>query len=454
MVYPIEVDSSRLRSLMGRLLAVAEFSRLRMLGAAISILLLLGVVGSALTAPAAVADIEAHGSTRPGIPSHKSLPKGHSLSENLMLPRDELQNSFGLDGTLASLENPGTPNGCTTAITFAFTCSHSYQISSWPSSTAYPFWVRIQVYESPEAAERELGFVQEYRPKQDGVVGVPRKDKASMSVVYRHPWNSESAFAIQREGRYLVQSACAATTGRDSLGRLQECVESVNAAQMGRLNSTLGPALSVPARPEQFQITSDGRRLKMTWLPPVDDGGDGISSYLVESLDGRVVCEVRASRGTPLECEASVSASDSDRLFVVYARNSVGRSAPSVPASVRVAEKTLGAPKQVRARATGSGARVTWKRVAGDHRPRLRYQVVATPSGKSCTTTRLTCVIRDLVPGREYSFQVRAISGNVRGSSTASRPLRVPVPDLPPRRPSPVPSPAPVEPPKPAIPFE
>ncbi len=78
------------------------------------------------------------------------------------------------------------------------------------------------------------------------------------------------------------------------------------------------------------------------------------------------------------------------------------------------------APLAVHASAANAGARVTWTKPVNNGGSTItKYVVTAVPSGRSCSTTKLTCTVTGLKNGTSYSFSVVAF--NKFGAGVRSR---------------------------------
>jgi hypothetical protein len=91
-----------------------------------------------------------------------------------------------------------------------------------------------------------------------------------------------------------------------------------------------------------------------------------------------------------------------------------------------------GAPASVTAIAGHASAAVSWSAPAdpGSY-PVSTYQVTATPGGRACLTSTLTCEIGGLTNGTAYTFTVRALNG--AGWGTPSDPSNSVTPQAPPK---------------------
>jgi chitodextrinase len=96
--------------------------------------------------------------------------------------------------------------------------------------------------------------------------------------------------------------------------------------------------------------------------------------------------------------------------FEVRARNAAGWG-PWTAKSATVTPRTVPRPpRDVRGTPRDRAARVTWIAPSSNSgAPITRYQVKASPSGRTCATTGArACTVTRLVNGTRYRFEVRA----------------------------------------------
>jgi hypothetical protein len=349
------------------------------------------------------------------------------------------------------LSNPSIPNGCRQSMTSGtkneyVRCFLNLVARPFtPNFPAYPYSLDVEAYAAPSDAKGHETAIRGYRPRQDGVVGILRDEPTKFAVGYTHSWGTDTVFAMERHGRYLVQSNCTATKGVSSFGTLLSCAEGVNAAQIEQL-LRVAPAFGPPAAPIGFDASITGSRATITWLPPLDDGGLPITGYEVSRADGSIACSVTPSPNGFMGCEVPGLKPGAPHEFRVRATNQQGSGPQSTPATVIAARLQPAAPTNVRARALRDAATITWKPVRNPQTlGKVTYEVTASPGGKTCRTTKPTCTIRDLDAGRSYAFRVIARQGGVSSKPVTSKSVRLPLPP-PPAAPPPTPAP---EPPKP-----
>lgn len=78
------------------------------------------------------------------------------------------------------------------------------------------------------------------------------------------------------------------------------------------------------------------------------------------------------------------------------------------------------APRSVHAVAANASVQVSWAKPSSTGgSPETKYVVTSTPSSKSCTTTKLTCVVTNLKNATAYSFSVVAYNKYGAGPRSA-----------------------------------
>ena len=162
---------------------------------------------------------------------------------------------------------------------------------------------------------------------------------------------------------------------------------------------------------------------QVSWVGPVSTGGAPVTSYLAVASPGGETCQ---SDGA-LECTIDGLAPGETYTFTVTAFNEVGAgpaSQVSAPAQVLTGP---GAPPKVTVKVVRGAAVVTWSAptVTGGSRIE-KYLVQASPGGRTCTTTSLTCTIGGLAPGTTYRFTVRGVNATGPGMARTSSGVRTP----------------------------
>lgn len=169
--------------------------------------------------------------------------------------------------------------------------------------------------------------------------------------------------------------------------------------------------LDPPGAPTAVHASAASRQATVTWQPPVDDGGSPITSFTVTAAPGGATCTTSA-----LTCTVTGLPNGVRHTFTVTAANRVG-TGPSSAASNSVAV-TPAVPltaHNVRVTAQDRSLAVMWSASASDEV--AEYVATASPGGRSCSTTELSCVISGLRNGRAYLVRVEARSP--AGSSPA-----------------------------------
>jgi Fibronectin type III domain len=176
--------------------------------------------------------------------------------------------------------------------------------------------------------------------------------------------------------------------------------------------------LDPPGQPTQVAAQGGNRQAAVSWQRPKDDGGADISSYTVTANPGAATCTTQVQSCTVPGLENGRSYS-----FAVTATNRIGTGPASTPTAAQLVSAAVpAAPSNVRVTAGDRALAVTWS-ASGD--TGTAYTATATPGGRSCSTTALSCEITSLRNGRAYTVTVTATTP--AGSSapgTAPRPVR------------------------------
>lgn len=168
--------------------------------------------------------------------------------------------------------------------------------------------------------------------------------------------------------------------------------------------------------------------IEVTWKPPLNDGGRPIRAYLVDYRLSSSPDWIRAARvpgDTTVATIEDLVGGESYDLRIV-AVNAVGEG-PATPdgfdrptlAGV-IADETPPAPEGLVALPGDGQVTLRWEEPpAGKDSPITAYTVTAysvtgTPD-RTCTTTKLTCVVRGLTNGVTYEFTVNAANANITG---------------------------------------
>lgn len=375
-----------------------------------------------------------------GGPAHARMALQKSLDEvdAAILTTSEVQQSGQSGSQIGPFDNPGLPDGCNAVSASQIICHRSYAINSWPYSGSYPYWLRVQVFESAATARREVESLRFYRPLQEGVIAKTRDEPSAMSLSYEHSWGDHTSWAMRGDGRYVVEATCSAARLAPDFGRLQSCAEGVVSAQLSRLQAILGGGLLLPGSPQGVSSTWDGEEVSLTWLPPIDDGGSPITVFEVLDESGAIVCSTSATGATIGQCSISRIDDGTQPVYSVHAVNGVGRGEGSTPVEPTLVVREIPAVKRVRARVTNGRVQVTWKKVKlSSSSGAVTYRVVSSPGSSTCKTKKQRCTIKDLDQGKDYVFTVVAVYRGIQSPGSMSNVVTIPNPASSANRPGP-----------------
>ncbi len=185
----------------------------------------------------------------------------------------------------------------------------------------------------------------------------------------------------------------------------------------------LGTPVGPPGPVVEPESVGSLTAIELTWKPPENDGGRPIRGYRVEyklsSSDTWLRVPRVPSDQTTVTVEDLEGGEAYDFRIVAVTRAGFG---PSTPGSADrptlagvIADETPPAPEGFTAIAGDRSVTLRWEESpAGRKSPIAAYTVTGDPAG-TCTTKRLTCVIRGLTNGQRYTFTVSAANENIIG---------------------------------------
>lgn len=179
----------------------------------------------------------------------------------------------------------------------------------------------------------------------------------------------------------------------------------------------------VPDAPTAVTAIPGKKSAVVSWTAPAD-GGAAITQYTVVSAPEGLTCT-----STATSCTVSGLHTGLSYTFTVRATNIVGSGAAST-ASDPVVIGTPSAPAGVSTMGRPQSVTVWWQAAAGNGYYVTGYTATASPGGRTCTSTGLSCTITGLTDGTAYTITV--VAKNAKGSSPASatsaevKPINVP----------------------------
>lgn len=205
------------------------------------------------------------------------------------------------------------------------------------------------------------------------------------------------------------------------------------------LNSTGRSPLSVasnavmpaglPSQPQTVSALLSKGSAIVSWVGPASTGGVPVTQYTAVSTPGGLVCSTSGA----VSCVVKGLSNGQTYTFTVTAVNRVGSSEASAASPPAKLLAGPGKPLAVKAARSGTTGRVTWKPPRSTGGAKItKYVVTASPSGRKCTTKKLTCTFSRLRVGNTYSFSVQPFNVKGPGIPVESNKIRVPIPPPPP----------------------
>lgn len=181
---------------------------------------------------------------------------------------------------------------------------------------------------------------------------------------------------------------------------------------------------TTPGKPRDVSVKPiSSTSVKVTWVPPADDGGSTIRQYRVTASPGGRSCTSSSS-----SCVIRGLASRSNYRFAVEARNEIG-DGPALDQVRLTLPRVPDAPRAIRAKRSGNSVTISWEppRTTGGS-PIRAYEVLASPTSRVCRTSGSQSCSITLPVGRQYTFTVRAINRFGKGEPRRSSVVTIPAP--------------------------
>ena len=367
---------------------------------------------------------------------------------------DEFSRVFLTDADIQALAPwgqlvPDTPQGkeCADQQGGGYACLRVYPISLYGYSR--PHVLSARTFTAPAAAEAAFG--QALAANRAKAVNMLSVTPSEFSI----EWYPDALHRVVTSGRWdrnhYVEASCSGRlTPGPPVADVNTCTQMLLNSQVPRLAPFESPKIVVPGAPSGVLSSVKGAQASVTWLAPEVDGGAPITQYTATSSTGGLACTAVPTAGLIQTCVASGANAGVSYAFTVTATNKAGVSGPSELSRPSKYTATASAPRDAKARATGTSAVVSWRKPVrlGGLRV-LRYVVSSSTGGFTCSSQANTCLVSGLAYATRYRFTVRAI--NARGASPVAMTVAVRTANPPP--PAPVPAPTPTQDPKAPAPI-
>ena len=189
---------------------------------------------------------------------------------------------------------------------------------------------------------------------------------------------------------------------------------------------------TVPYPPSVGSVVAENAQVTVAWSPPTDDGGSGITGYLVTAHQGSTSLTPVSSGPTFDLATVTGLTNGLPYWFTVTAVNAIGAGPPSDPSSSVVPSTTPGAPGNPDAVPSSQSVQLSWSpppdtgglAVTG-------YTVFIEDNGVALsphpfTSAVTTQSLTGLTNGDSYSFSVGAINPDGMGPVSASSAVVIP----------------------------
>ena len=210
------------------------------------------------------------------------------------------------------------------------------------------------------------------------------------------------------------QRSVALAAGSDHSCRMNSAgdVVCVGANALGQLGTNEIDARPItlataPGAPTDVTATPFTNGAVVTWTPGARNGGL-ITGYAVTARINGVAQPLTCSTTGAMTCTVNGLTNGTTYTFTVVATSSYGSSPASVASNAVTPAVAPNPPTSVRVVAGDGEVTVSWTASVPNSSPVLTYTAVASPSGLSCTTASVTCVVQGLTNGVTYTFTVFA----------------------------------------------
>jgi subtilisin family serine protease len=202
-------------------------------------------------------------------------------------------------------------------------------------------------------------------------------------------------------------------------------VDALNAVRAAR--ALAGEALRTPSAPRIGISAAVAAGVKVSWAPPVDDGGAAVTSYRVSAYRGSSVVKSVVVNGSTTSTTVTGLANGTAVRLGVEAGNAAGWS-PSSASITATPRTTPGAPKIGATTAQKKAVVVRWAKPASDGGTPITGYVVQVFTGGSLVKAvnagagKSSVTVGGLKAGKSYTFRV--VAKNAAGTGAVSAPSK------------------------------
>ena len=257
---------------------------------------------------------------------------------------------------------------------------------------------------------------------------IPGADNYSVQVVY-----STSAYSDVMYQYVDVTSPSATFRLPSTSGKLLRVnIYGYLGSNMIELCGTKYASLSSPSLPigdpVPRQVTAtftSASTVVVEWQTP--EGTEGpmarTLSFIVTSNPAGLLCKPSPGEFT---CTATGALPNTDYSFTVQTVSALGTSSPSVPSAPSRWAPPPADPAGIRIQANTTSATFSWAPAKSGVKART-YEVESIPRTNSCTTTKTSCTVKGLKPGRNYAFAITSTTAAGGSSYIYTKSVKTPV---------------------------
>ena len=146
------------------------------------------------------------------------------------------------------------------------------------------------------------------------------------------------------------------------------------------------------------------------------------AEFIATASPGGQQCTSKGGGG----CTIDGLLSTQSYTFSVVASSRFGGAPASPPSTLVTYKPPPGDPTRLKIKTTNTSAMLTWKAATSGPKA-VNYEIETIPQASSCSTSKTTCTITGLKPGKTYWFALASTSADGAGSVIYTKSVKTPV---------------------------